>query len=47
MIAEDQSILNGEVIEVLSFISHGGVLKAFLNLFGEPISCGCLNYVME
>jgi hypothetical protein len=37
MIAEDQSILNGEVIEVLSFVSHGEVLKAFLNLFGEPI----------
>jgi hypothetical protein len=47
MIAEDQSILNGEVIEVLSFVSHGRVLKAFLNLFGEPIGRGHLNYVLE
>jgi hypothetical protein len=47
MIAEDKSILNSEEIEVLPFVSHGGVLKAFLNLVGEPIGRGCLNYVLE
>jgi hypothetical protein len=47
MIAEHQSILNGEVIEVLPFVSHGGVLKAFLNLFDEPIGRGHLYYVLE
>jgi hypothetical protein len=47
MIAEDQSILNGEVIKVLPFVSHGGVLKAFLNLCGEPIGRGRRNDVLE